>query len=203
MRNILKLFSVLMVIIGSFAFGQTSNETLNQFLKSSHYEQLKKTFELTDENFDLKTYDRQELADGKVEYFKIQVNSRAKINFATFYKLKESENFEVVYEKNNLNERNEDGFFEHYDENGNFYADFIVKIAKGSTYSFKINDVGSSERLGISGTTTEKRAPCLTKTYNFIKSTCEADLTCDFMCDLVPSCHTQMMIVAAAHCIAN
>lgn len=193
----------MLVLIGSLSFAQTSDETLNQFLRSDKYTTLKKTFQLVDNDFDLRTYDKQILEDGKVEFFKIQVNSNSKINFATFYK--SGDEFTVVYEKNNLDEKANSGYFEHYSESGDFYADFIVKKVKENLYSFRINDVSSSKRLGIYTTTvsTQKAAPCLTTTYNFIKKTCEADLTCDFMCDLVPSCHPQMMIVAAAHCMLH
>jgi len=177
MKKLLRFGSLLMLLLTSFAFAQTSDSTLNQFLSSNQYTQLKKTFALNDTNFDLKTYDKQVLENGNVEYFKVQVNSDSKVNFATFYKVNGTQDFMVVYEKNNLDSSNTSGYFEHYDENGNFYADFIVTKAKGNLYSFKINDVDSSVRLGISGSLTQRGGPCLTKTYNYIKSTCEADLT--------------------------
>lgn len=209
MKKIISVFALVFLFSNAFAKNTINTNftsftkaegVINDFINSKQFEKLKNTFNLANEDFDFNNADKQMLENGKVVVLRLKVSNNSKTNYLTILKTQNKENFSIIYEKNNLNEKNTEGYIEHYNENGEFYADFKV-IKKGDLYSFKINDVGTSKRLNIS--TAVLKDACLTSTYSFIKKTCEADTTCDFLCDMVETCHIQMAILAAAHCAAN
>ncbi|GAA0882823.1 MULTISPECIES: hypothetical protein [Sphingobacterium] len=44
---------------------------------------------------------------------------------------------------------------------------------------------------------------CVVRVYGAAKAACEADPTCDMMCDFTPGCHACMAVAAAAACALN
>jgi hypothetical protein len=49
----------------------------------------------------------------------------------------------------------------------------------------------------------ESYEQCVVRVYGAAKAACEADPTCDMMCDFTPGCHACMAVAAAAACALN
>lgn len=47
----------------------------------------------------------------------------------------------------------------------------------------------------------ETYVDCVTRVYQTAKQACEADPTCDTLCDFTPGCHTSMLAAAAYTCL--
>lgn len=205
MKRILTFMSLVFLFSNMFAknehtpVNKTENTFLEQFISSKKFIELKSSFNLIDKDFDFSNISKAKYENGQVETIQINVYKNSKINRLTVLKLIGSNEFKVLYEKNDLNKLNTAGYFEFYNEKGEFYADYKVQ-KEGNQLHFKLNEIGKSIRLGAEGLN-DTAGSCVTDTYKFIKETCEKDSACDFFCDLDSGCHIKFMIIAAAHCL--
>lgn len=190
MKNL--LFSLIATIVFSnLSLGQQdSDSSFNNFFKSNSFKTLSKNFDFEIDNVNFKNYAKI-LHDSK-EYsiYRVEIMIKSKINFITFFSNDEGINYYAVFEKNEL----EKGLFNHYDEEKNLYASFNVNLEKDQMYNFKLITIYSP---------TLNKSACIAKIYNRLKTACETDMTCDFLCDLNPSCTPMLLAWAASYCLIH
>lgn len=165
------------------------------FFESQEFLNLTKTFKFSKEQVDLKNYATILNEKGAFNVYRTSVTIGDKINFLTFFSMDKGVNYVVIFEKNNL----KDGYFENYDELGGFYSDFRV-TKHDSQYQFRINDVGTSIRIG---NTIAGRYSCVAHVYGLLKAACSGDEGCDMMCDLNPTCYPMLAVWAVIYCQHN
>ena len=172
------------VMFGNFSFGQESNIT--NFLKSVEYSNICKNFNLNTENLDVKNYASILHESKNYTIYRISVLKDNKINFITFFQ--DGENYVCVYEKNEI----EKGMFEIYNQLKELIATFNIKKVKDNSYLYTINNVYEN-----------KATPCEARIYKILKAACESDTTCDYLCDLNPTCHHMLGAWANAYCATH
>lgn len=206
MKTKLKLVITIFVLsLGNHLLANNIQGDLNVILKSPKLETLFKTYDLTSKNLDLANYSEQSLShDSSVYRFTVHKNNNT--NFITVIK---SNNQELlfIYEKNNLG-KDQNGYVEQYDENGNFLLDYkITKLQNGKLQVIQ-NDFIKSKRLNVDSTNklnvlAETWLQCVRRIQRFMIETCLADDVCGLACDLSPNCAAYTYAIAAARCTAD
>lgn len=81
----------------------------------------------------------------------------------------------------------------------------IVNDKRNSTTQYFYSTVQANVRVIIDRYSTnilvaENDLKCVTDTVDFMKKSCDENITCKVTCDLSPNCTIYMYVVAKAHC---
>lgn len=206
MKNFVKTsLTLLCVLFSVFSFASVNNADLSSILKSDKFLTLSKTFGITQANIDFATIDQTKINETSSMY-RLTINKIDRKDFVTV--IKRSDNtLMFIYEKTNL-DKNENGYFEQYDEKGNFLVDYKVNKLENGKYLVKINDFIVSKRLGLDSTSkldvvVESWVQCVRRNKETIEKACDANDACSLLCDVSPNCEAYMAAVAAARCTVD
>ena len=180
-------------LIATVLFGFVGNaqekSDFDSYFKSSNFSLMCKQHSFSLNNVDLNDFGEILHKSGEYKIYRVRVNLENKINYLTFFTYDRGSNFIAVFEKNKL----EINKFEVLDENGTLYATFIANNIDDKQISFKINEV-------FEASSKPKKVPCISRVYKLLKDACASDETCDFLCDLNPSCTPMLLAWAATYC---